>query len=64
MEKTDGPYMVECSREVRDPEVLWEISWIRQMTGPFASFDEAHTWMETIGVKSFDTLIIHILRSP
>jgi hypothetical protein len=69
MEKTDGPYVVECCREIKKEDLpmgadMMAHGLVRQMTGPFASFDAAHTWMETIGIKSFDTLIIHILRSP
>lgn len=62
MEKNEGPYIIECVRDIMDD--MGRLSWARQMTGPFVSFDEAHIWMETIGVKSFDTQIIHILSPP
>jgi|HubBroStandDraft_3_1064219.scaffolds.fasta_scaffold00280_3 hypothetical protein len=64
MEEAERTYIIECVNEVNDPETLWEISIVRIMKGPFASFDAAHTWMETIGAKTFNTLIIHILTPP
>jgi hypothetical protein len=62
MEEDKESCIVECIRGLKgDMDIT---NWIRKMIGPFPTFLEAHEWMETIGVKDFDTLIIHNLVSP
>ena len=55
----EGPYVVECIHEVKNE--MEQPAWIRRIMGPFPTFSEAHEWMETIGSKDFESLLIHKL---
>lgn len=59
METDEGPFIVECIHEIKDN--MDRPAWIRRIMGPFPTFLEAHDWMETVGVKDFETLLIHKL---
>jgi hypothetical protein len=36
----------------------------RTMVGPFLTFGEAHAWMEGVGAKRWETLLIHPVVDP